>query len=251
MINPLLNDAEHGRYPAWGRASNFVKEARPVQSISEIVVTGAMDVVFFSAPEPYLVVAGEDQEAIRGTRTRFEGRKLILEHEGVSIDSAGGNIQVSGSGNIVAGGSIYVSGSRVTMQFNGPVGNVVLGRGRSIVGISLPEAPAIRIKGSGDVTLYELLQPQLELAITGCGDITALGEVGHLEAKVTGSGDVNGRGLRSASANLAVTGSGEIHALVTRSVKAVVTGSGDIHIRGNPPRRDRSVTGSGKIGFDD
>lgn len=251
VTNPLLNNAEQGRYPAWDRASALIKETRPVQSISEIVIRGAVDVVFFRASEPCMVVAGEGQEAIRGTKTRFEGSKLILEHEGVLISNAGGNIQVSGTGNIVAGGSIHVSGRSVTMQFNGPVGNVVLGQHRTIVGIALPQAPAIRIKGSGDVTLYDLRQSQLHLAIQGSGDIAAFGQVEHLEVQVTGSGDVDGRNMTATSAILAVTGSGEIHAHVVGSVKAVVTGSGDILIQGNPTRRDHSVTGSGQICFED
>lgn len=66
----------------------------------EIVVKGAVDVVFFRSTSAHLEVAGENQEAIRGIKTRFEGDKLVIEQEGVSISGAGGNIHISGTGNI-------------------------------------------------------------------------------------------------------------------------------------------------------
>jgi hypothetical protein len=222
-----------------------------MRSVSKIVVKGAVDVVFFRAPEAQLVVAGENQEAIQGIKTRFDGNKLVIEQEGVSVSGAGGSIHVSGSGNIVAGGTIHIGGRRggVTMQFNGPVGNVVIGQGRCIVGIALPEAASIGFKGSGDLPLYDLQQSVLDVGIQGSGDITAFGQVEHLEAEVAGSGDVDTSELTAVSAVLSVSGSGDIDAFVTQSVKARVAGSGDIVVRGNPPIRDHSVAGSGDIKF--
>lgn len=153
--------------------------------------------------------------------------------------------------NIVAGGSIYVSGRRggVTMQFNGPVGGVVIGQGLCIIGIALPEAPSIRTKGSGNVTLYDLQQSALDVGVQGSGDITAFGKVEHLDAEVAGSGDVDAGELMAMSAKLSVAGSGDIDAYVTQSVRARVAGSGDIVVRGNPPIRNHSVAGSGNIKF--
>ena len=249
--SPLtLQDAAH-RDSAWERAANYEKEERPIHSVRKSVVTGAVDVVFFRSLSAHLVVAGENQDAIRSIKTRFEGDKLVIEQEGVSISGAGGSIHVSGSGIHMAGGTIYVGGRQggVTMQFNGPVGSVVIGQGRCIVGVALPEAPSIRIKGSGDVTLYDLQQAVLDLGVQGSGDIAAFGHVDLLDAAVAGSGDVDASELVAASAKLTVAGSGDIDAYVINSVKARVVGSGDIVIRGNPSLRDHSVAGSGDIKF--
>lgn len=251
MNNPFGAGTQSGQESAWDRAASYEKEERPMSTVSKIVVKGAVDVVFFRAPSPYLVVAGENQDAIRNIKTRFDGNKLVVEQEGVSITGAGGSINVSGSGNIVVGGTIYVGDRRggVTMQFNGPVGSVIVGQGRCIIGIALPEAPSIRIKGSGDVTLYDLQQPALDVGVQGSGDITAFGQVEHLDAEVAGSGDVDVSELLVMSADLTVAGSGDIDAFVTKSVRARVAGSGDIVVRGNPPIRDHSVAGSGDIKF--
>lgn len=239
--NPLtLQDATH-RDSAWERAANYEKEERPIRPVRKIVVKGAVDVVFFRSPSAHLVVAGENQEAIRSIKTRLEGDKLVIEQEGVSISGGGANIHISGTGNIFVGGTINVGGRQggVTMQF----------KGRCIVGVALPEAPSIRIKGSGDVTLYDLQQAVLDLGVQGSGDITAFGRVDLLDAEVAGSGDVDTSELVATSAKLSVAGSGDIDAYVSNSVKARVAGSGDIVIRGNPPIRDHSVAGSGDIKF--
>ena len=42
---------------------------------------------------------------------------------------------------------------------------------------------------------------------------------------------------------------GDIEAFIRSEVRARVAGSGDILVRGNPPHRDHSVAGSGKIKF--
>ncbi|UZM16240.1 hypothetical protein LZV00_11240 [Pseudomonas kielensis] len=109
----------------------------------------------------HLVVAGENQEAIRSVKTRLEADKLVIEQEGVSIGGAGANIHVSGTSNIFVGGTINVGGrqSGISMQF----------KGRCIVGVALPEAPSNRIKGSGDVTLYDLQQTILDFGVQGSG----------------------------------------------------------------------------------
>ncbi len=52
-------------------------------------------------------------------------------------------------------------------------------------------------------------------------------------------------------ASLSVAGSGdsETEAFTRSEVRARVAGSGDILVRCNPPHRDHSVAGSGKIKF--
>jgi hypothetical protein len=69
--NPLtLQDAAR-RDSAWERAANYEKEERPIRPVRKILVKGAIDVVFFRSPSAHLVVAGENQEAIRSIQTRL------------------------------------------------------------------------------------------------------------------------------------------------------------------------------------
>lgn len=223
---------------AWDKAADYEKEVRPARPVRQIVMKGAMDLVFFTESEACLVVACEKQETISKVITRYEGDKLVIEQEGGSISIGGGSIRVSGSGNIVSGGTI--NGRSLNSSFN---------QGRVIVGLALPEAPAVKLTGSGDVFLYGLKQSALAVTIQGSGDVEATGRVDNLEVDVAGSGDVEADELQAITADLSIAGSGDIEAHVTGAVKARISGSGDIVIHGNPSGRDLRVSGSGDIKF--
>ena len=229
-------------HSAWERLESYLKEERPLRPIRQIVVNGSVDVVFRRSATPALIVAGETAEAIASVKTCFNGRKFVIEQEGVVINvAAGGNVVLH---NLVSG-SVMISNRIV----NGESKGINITQGAVIVGVALPEAPAIKIKGSSNVTLLDLQQANLELEIEGSGDITASGQVAHLEAEVAGSGDVDASELIADSASLSVSGSGDIEAFIRSEVRARVAGSGDILVRGNPPRRDHRVAGAGTIKF--
>src|SRR3990167_3964836 len=110
MSNPLLTGDIGDHSSEWARTASYEKQERPMLAVRKIVVKGAVDVVFFRAPSAHLVVAGETKDAIDGIQTHFDGDKLVIEQEGISISGNCGSIHVSGSGNIVAGGNNYVGG---------------------------------------------------------------------------------------------------------------------------------------------
>lgn len=229
------------RDSAWERAKNYIKEERPLQDARKIIVKGSVDVVFRRHDTPTLVVAGETAEAVESVKTYFDNGKLVIEREGMTISFGNGNMVFHGSvGSITMGDIVNGKPTGASMNIN---------RGKVIVGVGLPEAPAIKIKGSGNVTLLDIQQSGLELEVQGSGDITASGSASSLTVDVTGSGDVDACDLVADRANLTVAGSGDIEAFVRSDVRARVAGSGNIVVRGNPPRRDPTVAGSGKIKF--
>lgn len=229
--------------PSWHRIDEYTKENRPIHPVERIVVKGSVDVVFRRHETPVMIVAGETAEAVGSVKTYFKDGKLVIDREGMVLISGG-----------VAGRRIVINGS-----VSGPIaaGDIIDGQpqsvsaslGRVLVAVGLPVAPSIKIKGSSDVTLHDVRQGELELAIIGSGDIKAFGNVGQVRIKITGSGDVDARGLLANRAELVVEGSGDIEAYVRTEVVARVAGSGDIVVHGNPARRDDCVTGSGSIRF--
>jgi hypothetical protein len=225
---------------SWERIENYVKEERTLQPIRKIVVKGSVDVVFRRADKPMLIVAGETADAVASVKTYFNGGKLVIEREGVTIEFGSSRMTFHGSV-----GSFVMDNNIVNCKSIG----TSISQGKVIVGIALPEAPAIKIKGSGDVTLLDLRQAGLDLEIEGSGGITAYGQVASLDVQSGGSGDVDASDLVADRASLSVVGSGDIEAFVRSEVRARVAGSGDIVVCGNPSRRDHSVAGSGKIKF--
>ncbi|HHH9443024.1 TPA: DUF2807 domain-containing protein [Pseudomonas aeruginosa] len=252
MTTSLTDSFPEGLGSEWSRAEAYVKDSRPIWQVKKLDLKGAVDVVFYRDDVPRLVVAAETKETVGRVRTSITGDKLTIEQEGNVIICGDGNIHVSGSGNVVVGRNLNVGG--VHIQFNGSVGSIDVGNScisstRALVAISLPHAPRVRLKGSGDITLYGLQQEELEVSISGSGNVTLNGVVQSLEVDVAGSGDVDARDLAAAYVDLSIAGSGDITAQASQSARARVLGSGDIVVCGNPPQRDHRVTGSGKIKF--
>ncbi len=213
----------------WEKLGPREIERREMHPIEKIVVKGAIDVVFRRNATPTLVVAGEKSKQIASVTTEFRDGKLVIERKGSSISVGRFSI-----------GSIVINGVNIGGWDNAP---------KVVVGIALPQAPAIKVKGSGDVTLHDLLQDNLELQVVGSGDISASGQVRNFSATVAGSGDVDAKHLVAEFADLSIAGSGDIDAFVRSRVKARVVGSGDIVVFGRPKERDHSVAGSGDIEF--
>jgi hypothetical protein len=226
---------------AWDRVEHAVKEERSMQPVRKIVVKGSIDVVLGRAGTSKFVVAGESAEAVASVRTDYKGDKLIIEREGVTISFGGSHMTFHGTVGSVVMGDI------VNGKPTGPA--VPVRQPRAVVFIALPASPAIKIKGSDDVTLLDLQQDALDLEIQGSGDITASGQVARLHVQVAGSGDVDANELIADAADLSVAGSGDIEAFVRTDVRARVASSGDIVVRGNRVHRDDHVAGSGKIKF--
>jgi hypothetical protein len=233
-----------------------VSEARPLPATSlplrKIVMDGGGVVVIFRrSDQPSVVVTGNTAEVVSSTETRFENGKLVIHGRYGTVSGGyvirdGSNYSVQnfmGSASMVAGRDIYCNGKRIE------TGNIVevTGYPGVLVEVSLPECPAIKLKGSGDAILQELDQENLELEIVGSGDIDVSGQVQTLMAKIIGSGDIDALELIAEQADLRISGSGDIEAFVTQAVSAVVQGSGDIRVKGNPPKRSKQVLGSGSI----
>ena len=104
----------------------------------------------------------------------------------------------------------------------------------------------VNVTGSGDVVLT-VDTGNLDAKVTGSGDMELSGQTQSLEVKVTGSGDFKGSDLASQNTEAYVSGSGDAEVNAKNSIKARVHGSGDISYSGNPAKSDTKVSGSGSI----
>ncbi len=104
----------------------------------------------------------------------------------------------------------------------------------------------VQVTGSGDIKL-EVTAETIEGKITGSGDIKLKGNSRDFKCNVTGSGDFDAYDLKAENVKARVTGSGDIMVYASISLKASVSGSGDIVYMGNPERQDFNTHGSGKI----
>lgn len=124
-------------------------------------------------------------------------------------------------------------------------------RNKVVFTVSSPELNAVKVNGSGDFKVREVLDSDaLSLSINGSGDIEAgKVECKNLSCNINGSGDIEVEALAAASADVKINGSGDV-TLVCREVRevtATVNGSGDVDLYGNIASVSSNVRGSGEV----
>ena len=175
-----------------------------------------MPQVVVRVPRQATVAAGG---AVFGTIGGADGVDLANSGCGdwTVADQAGPlRVRVSGSGDVYAGSAgsadVEVSGSgdvRVKVLRNGLTAGVV-GSG-NVEAASVNGPLRVRVAGSGDVEVHGGAVSDMDVSVSGSGDVRFGGVAGALEARVAGSGDIS-------------------VARVTGPVSKHVAGSGDVSI---------------------
>jgi hypothetical protein len=128
----------------------------------------------------------------------------------------------------------------------GDTGNFTA-RGPMSVDVSVPSLTALSLSGSGQISATAISTPQLTVAISGSGLVSAAGTATRLDVAINGDGTAHLSQLTARDVQAVVSGSGLIQVTATTSLDAAVPGSGTIIYSGNPPQVTTSVTGSGTV----
>lgn len=103
----------------------------------------------------------------------------------------------------------------------------------------------LRISGSGDISL-EAVADSYDITITGSGDMELDGSCEDMDIDISGSGDLNAFGLLAQTADINISGSGECEVSVSQSMDVTISGSGDVYYKGNPSI-NVNISGSGQV----
>jgi hypothetical protein len=103
----------------------------------------------------------------------------------------------------------------------------------------------IRISGSGNLDL-DIEADDITTHVSGSGDITLRGIADNLDSGISGSGSIRASELKVGTADVRVSGSGGMDLWVTDRLNAHISGSGNIYYTGNP-KIDTSISGSGHV----
>jgi Putative auto-transporter adhesin, head GIN domain len=114
------------------------------------------------------------------------------------------------------------------------------------VDVSLPALAAIRLSGSGEISVNGIDQPRLIVTLSGSGALDATGTATQLDVTLSGSGLAQLSNLVARDVHAVVAGSGLIRVAPTAFLNAAVPGSGAIIYSGNP-QVTSSVTGTGAV----
>jgi hypothetical protein len=102
------------------------------------------------------------------------------------------------------------------------------------------------IDGSGDVTLTDIDEEELDLDIDGAAEIEVTGTVGDLTATIQGAAAANLSELAARTARITVQGAADADLNVSDELDVTVQGAGDVSYRGSPTVRSE-VQGAGDI----
>lgn len=101
------------------------------------------------------------------------------------------------------------------------------------------------VSGSGNIFL-DLESESLELNVSGSGDIRLTGKAQIMNANISGSGNIKAFDLLSNRVNCRISGGGDARLSVEDYFIAVISGGGNIIYKGTPEMYVR-VSGSGRV----
>lgn len=192
----------------------------------------------------------------------FTAIKILGEMDVRLSQDSTHSISINGQENILEKLNVYLSGEELVFDLDGCIRN----HEPLIAYVSMPELSGITIKGSGDVRTQTLMTgDQVDLDISGSGDLDLDLEANRVETRISGSGDINIDGIADSQeinisgsgdirafdletriCDIKVRGSGDVRVWVTDLLNIDISGSGDVYYRGNPTINS-NISGSGKI----
>ena len=242
MKNPIKNQSiliiaclcfASASYAQWGKSikgnGKMTTVTRTTSDYDGIKCAGSFDFVLVEGTEGNITIEGEEN-LIEYIITEIKNRALVVK---VKNDV---NLKTSRNKSI-----------KITIPFK-EIENVSLAGSGDLWNdnVLASDNLDISLTGSGDIIL-NIKASKTKASITGSGDVTLNGSTHNLEASVTGSGDFHGFDLEVNDTDVSVTGSGDAKVVCNANLKARVTGSGDIVYKGNPKTEDTKVAGSGSI----
>ncbi len=115
------------------------------------------------------------------------------------------------------------------------------------VDVTVPRLTAARVSGAGDMNINDVVGDQLDLSISGVGNLNANGQVNNISTSISGAGDADLRQLYAENATVRISGAGDASVYASESIKARISGVGDVICYGNPTRVDQSISGVGDL----
>jgi|GEM_PF-1061848 len=124
---------------------------------------------------------------------------------------------------------------------------IMAGTGNVTIHSAFSDLQTLKLSGGGNIIVEEdSVISDLEVNLSGSGNITAKGVVEELTARISGSGNLNFSKMKVQDATCFLSGSGNMFVMVEDKLKARISGSGNIHYWGDP-LLSSEIKGSGMI----
>lgn len=256
------------------------------KGISQLLVSVPFNVVWIVSDKREVVIATDNPEIFDYIEVKEKRKQLEITASGYFTTTngainIGGNNIVVGNNNVNVGGDVIgninvganntgnIAGGNISIKQNygtvaktitnhvsgdvfiknqkfGKPSKLISSQATSII-VYAPSFGDIDLGGVGKLVATGVEQDQLNVTVSGAGNIKLDGSVSDFSAKVSGAGDIKAKKLKTKTAKLAVSGAGNIKANVSETLNATVSGAGDIRVYGNPNTVKKHIAGAGSI----
>lgn len=174
---------------------------------------------------------------------KIEGDQNLLEF--VEIEQTGDEIKIS-----TRDGYNLHSSDALKIFLTAPVYKRIHVSGASnIIGDGKLDNDAdidISVSGAGDITM-DVDAPAIESSVTGSGNINMKGETKDLKLKLSGAGEAHCYDLKAENTEINISGAGSADVFASVKLDAKVSGAGNVSYKGNPKTVNQKVTGAGSV----
>ncbi len=222
------------------------------------------------------ITASYAQRRIKGNGNVVTIERNTDDYKGISVsgfyevelvDGQEGKLTLKGEENILDNLETEVKGGTLHIKSKNNK-NLIPSSGEGVfITIPVESIDKIRLSGSGKFAGKKTLQTDdldiqvsgaraIDLAVeatrvsvmtSGSSDIQLKGNTKVFKVRSSGASNVKAYDLEADEATFELSGSSDVETTANESLTSRVSGSGNIRYRGNPPKVDSKISGSGSV----
>jgi len=233
------------------------------KTIRTLLVSSIMALAVSSCTDEFFISGNGDVQSQNRTASSFDAVSTNGDFHVSIVQGSDYSIEVRAESNLLP--YIETSVSNHTLQIQTTGVHSFRHHAPFEVFITQPTLSSLSLSGSGFIKTGSFVCENIDLSISGSGDIDALVNANHISSKILGSGNIYLSGMAKGSdfrisgsgkinsydlvqddCDTSISGSGHIYARVIKTLKVGISGSGSVYYKGNPFIQS-SISGSGKI----
>ncbi|AFN75709.1 Hypothetical protein MROS_2479 [Melioribacter roseus P3M-2] len=113
--------------------------------------------------------------------------------------------------------------------------------------VTVPELNYIECSGANNMRVYNIETEDLDVELSGAGNIVMDGNVKTLHAEISGAGNIDAKSLKAENVYISVSGAASASVYASKYLNASVSGVGSIDYYGDPEKTKTNVSGIGSI----
>lgn len=216
----------------WGKRvrgdGNIKTEDRSVSSFKNVDVSGAAKVFVSQGDQPSVKIEG-DENLLQYIEVNQEGDKIVVR------ERPGFNLQPTSDLKVYVTAPVY-------NRINASGACDIIGQTK----IVNPEDLDLQVSGAGDIQM-EIDAPRLSADVSGSGNINLKGQTKDVKLELTGAGHAHCYDLLAENARVDITGAGSAEVYASVKLDADVSGAGNVSYKGNASTVNQNVSGAGSV----